>query len=167
MARNIKVKCLYCKELIDREVDEFIKIKNRYAHFSCYEVHYKEEQKIKEEYRKLTDLIKDLYKPYEPDWKLITAQIKKYKDEGMTYMGMYYTLYLFFVIEKNNIRKSAGVGIIPYKYETARKYYERVDNNYGKAAQIQQKEKIDVQQTENIITITQKKPTKKLLDFDY
>lgn len=164
MAKLQKVKCLYCGELIDREVEQFIKIKNRYAHFSCYEQKYQAEQKEKEERKKLTDLIKELYAPYKPDWDLITAQIKKYKGEGMTYMGMYYTLTFFFIIEKNDIRKGKGVGIIPYKYEAARKYYERSDNTYTKAAKA---EKVNVEQTQDIITIVQKKPTKKLLDFDY
>ena len=67
MAKQPKVKCLYCGELMDREVEQFIKIKNRYAHFSCYEEKFKDEQKNKEEYRKLTDLIKDLYSPQEPN----------------------------------------------------------------------------------------------------
>ena len=164
MATLKKVKCLYCGKLIDRENEQFIKVKNRYAHFSCYESKYKEEQKEKEERKKLTDLIKELYAPDKPNWDLITAQIKKYKGEGMTYMGMYYTLTFFFVIEKNDIRKGKGVGIIPYKYETARKYYERSNNIYTKAAKAQD---IKVKQTENIITITQTKPKKKLIDFDY
>lgn len=79
-------------------------------------------------------------------------------------MGMYYTLTFFFVIEKNDIRKGKGVGIIPYKYEAARKYYERSDNIYTKAAKARD---VKTEQTAEIITITQKKPKKKLIDFDY
>ena len=112
----------------------------------------------------MTDLIKELYSPNKPNWNLITAQIKKYKDDGMTYLGMYYTLTFFFIIEKNDITKGKGIGIIPYKYEIARKYYERNDNLYTKVAKT---EEVKVEQTQNIITITPKKPNKKLLDFDY
>ena len=63
MAKLQKVKCIYCGRLIDREeeVGNFIKVKKRYAHFLCYNEHYEKEQKEKEERKKLTDLIKELY----------------------------------------------------------------------------------------------------------
>ena len=82
-------------------------------------------------------------------------------------MGMYYTLTYFFVIKENDIHKCAGVGIIPHMYERAKAYYKNVNNTYTKTAEINERNKIDVQQTENIITIIHQKPKKKLLDFDY
>lgn len=85
----------------------------------------------------------------------------------MTYMGMYYTLTYFFVIQKNDIHSGAGIGIIPYVYQKAKAYYKNVNNTYTKTAEVAGRETIDVQQTENVITIVNRKPTKKLLDFDY
>ena len=80
---------------------------------------------------------------------------------------MYYTLLYFFVIQKNDIHKGSGVGIIPYAYNRAKAYYNNADNLYAKATEINSKNELNTQQTENIITITNKKPNKKLLDFDY
>ena len=85
----------------------------------------------------------------------------------MTYAGMYYTLTYFFIIKLNDIHKSAGVGIITYAYDKARAYYKNIDNTYTKTAEINKRDKIDVKQTEDIVTIVHHKPTKKLLDFTY
>lgn len=158
-----KVKCKYCGQEFDRELAEFVKVSTRYAHRDCYE----KAQLEAAELRKVTDLIKSLYYPKEPNWNIIGSQLQRYRDEGKTYMGMYYTLTYFFVIQKNDIHKGAGIGIIPYVYDKAKAYYKNIDNTYTKAAEIEQREKIDVEQTENIITIIHKKPAKKLLDFDY
>lgn len=158
-----KVKCKYCGQEFDREYTECVKVSTRYAHTECYE----KAQQEAAELRKLTDLIQSLYYPQEPNWNLIGSQLKRYRDEGKTYMGMYYTLTYFFVIKENNIHDSKGVGIIPYMYHKAKAYYQNIDNTYTKTAEVTQRDKIDVEQTENIITIIHKKPTKKLLDFTY
>jgi hypothetical protein len=158
-----RVKCKYCGQEFDRELTEFVKVSNRYAHRDCYD----KAQLEAAELRKVTDLIKSLYYPQEPNWNVIGSQLQRYRDEGKTYMGMYYTLTYFFTIQKNDIHKGAGVGIIPYVYDRAKAYYKNLDNTYTKAAEIEQREKIDVEQTENIVTIIHKKPAKKLLDFNY
>lgn len=158
-----RVKCKYCGQEFDRELTEFVKVSNRYAHRECYD----KAQSEAAELRKVTDLIKSLYYPKEPNWNVIGSQLQRYRDEGKTYMGMYYTLTYFFTIQGNDIHKGAGVGIIPYVYDRAKAYYRNLDNTYTKAAEIEQRDKIDVEQTENIVTIIHKKPAKKLLDFDY
>ena len=163
MATSKKVKCKYCGQEFNRDITEFVKVATRYAHKTCYE----KAQHEAAELNKLTDLVKSLYYPQEPDWKIIGSQIQRYKDAGKTYMGMYYTLTYFFVVQKNDIHKSKGIGIIPYVYDKAKAYYKNMDNTYTKAAEINQRDKIDVEQTENIVTIVHKKPTKKLLDFTY
>lgn len=161
MAR--KVKCRYCGQEFDRECIEYVKLNTRYAHASCHEAAKQEAKELKQ----LTDLIQSLYYPKEPNWGLTCKQIQKYKDEGMTYMGMYYTLTYFFIIQKNDIHKSKGVGIIPYVYDRAKNYYKNIDNVYTKTAEVQQKEEMNIEQTENIITIHHQKPKKKLMDFTY
>ena len=158
-----KVICKYCGEAFDREREEWIKVSTRYAHKSCYEKAQSEAADL----RKVTDLIKSLYYPKEPDWGIIGSQLKRYKDEGKTYIGMYYTLTYFFVIKGNDIHRSAGVGIIPYAYDKARAYYKNMDNTYTKTAEINKRDKIDVKQTEDIVTIVHHKPTKKLMGFTY
>ena len=100
MANNKRV-CPYCKIAFNIDKEDYIKVKTRYAHKTCYEKHQQEAQSLRE----LTDYIKKLYAPYEPDWGLIGMQIKKYKDEGMTYYGMRYTLEYYYIVRKNKIDK--------------------------------------------------------------
>ena len=157
------VTCKYCKQQFNKEHDAWVKVSTRYAHASCHEAAQEDAKKL----RKLTDLIKSLYAPLEPDWKMIGSQLQRYKDEGMTYDGMYYTLTYFFIIKKNDINKSKGVGIIPYAYDKAKAYYKNVNDTYTKTAEVNQRDTIDVEQTENIVNIVQKKPDKKLISFTY
>ncbi len=157
------VKCPRCGEMLSREREDFVKIKTRYYHAKCAE---SLEAELKD-YRELTDLIQELYKPDEPNWGTIGAQLKRYKNEGMTYKGMFYTLTFFFTIKGNSIQKGAGVGIIPHMYKQARAYYQNMDNTYTKAAEVKATKDLGVEQTENIVIVTQKKREKKLLDFDY
>lgn len=163
MARSTKVKCKYCGQTFDRAITEFVKISNRYAHATCHNKAQAEAADL----RTLTDLIKELYAPKEPNWGLLGKQIKKYRDEGMTYMGMYYTLVYFFVVQKNDLDKGKGVGIIPYVYDRAKAYYKNSTDTYAKAATVNQQSSLDVQQTGNVITLVHKKPKKKLIDFNY
>lgn len=158
-----KVKCLVCGQMFDRDNVPCVKQGNRYAHIQC--TGHAEGEAA--DFRRLTDLIQQLYKPLDPDWKLITAQIKRYKQSGKTYMGMYYTLSYFFIVKKNDIRKGKGIGIIPYVYNEARTYYTRAQNTHTKTEDIKNRSKLDISQNENVITLVNKKPKKKLLDFNY
>ena len=58
-----KVICKYGKETFDRSREEFVKVSNRYAHKACYDRAKQEASEL----RKVTDLIKSLYLPSEPD----------------------------------------------------------------------------------------------------
>ena len=120
-----KVKCLYCNEEFSRERTEYTKVGRRYAHTTCYEANYEKEKKETEEYRKVTDLIQTLYHPQKPDWGTIGSQIKRYRDEGMTYMGIYYTLQYHCIVKGNDIRDK-GIGIVPYIYQKAKAYYKGI-----------------------------------------
>lgn len=67
----------------------------------------------------------------------IARQIKNFKDKGYTYKGMMYSLKYFFEIKQNNNDKYKGretVGIIPYVYEDARKYYAEIVNRRNQIA---------------------------------
>lgn len=156
-------KCKYCGVQFSTDNELYVKVGNRYAHAECYKKHQEETQQL----RKLTDLIKSLYTTKEPNWNIIGTQIKKYKDEGMTYYGMYYTLEYFFIIKKNDINKSAGIGIIPYQYKKAQDYYKNINNIYTQKAKVEQsKEKLQ-EQKEEVVIITNEKPHKKLIEFNY
>ena len=72
----------------------------------------------------------------------------------------------FYVIQKNDIRQSKRIGIVPYIYNRAKAYYKNMDNTYTKIAQVEN-QGVDITQTENIVTIKQTPPKKKLIDFEY
>lgn len=156
------VKCKYCGMTFNKEKEQYVKVSNRYAHAECHGKHTKET----DEFKQLTDLVQELFGK-SVNWSLVGTQIKKYRNEGMTYMGMYYTLIYFFRIKNNDVNKGVGIGIIPYQYRKAQQYYERVDNIYTQKAKIDAQETLNTKQTENIITITQQPTKKKLIDFEY
>ena len=163
MAKSTLVKCKYCGQQFNKEFTDYVQVSNRYAHKGCAE----KAQNEADDFKKVTDLIQSLYYPTEPKWALIGSQLKKYKDEGMTYMGIYYTLTYFFVIKGNSIKEGKGVGIVPYVYNKAKAYYKNMDNTYTKLAEVEQQKTINKSQTESIVTVVQRKPKKKLIDFSY
>lgn len=163
MATTKKVICKYCGVSFSRDIEPYVKVNNRYAHKKCHEQHLLEASQL----RQLTDYIKKLYSPYEPDWNMIGMQIKRYRDEGMTYYGMLYTLEFFFGIKGNKIDKNSGIGIIPYQYKKAKAYYENINNTFTQAAKISSTESINIGQKQEIIIIENNKTEKKLIDFEY
>lgn len=163
MATTKKVICKYCGVSFNRDIEPYVKVSNRYAHKKCHEQHLQEASQL----RQLTDYIKKLYSPYEPDWNMIGTQIKRYRDEGMTYYGMLYTLEFFFDIKGNKIDKNSGIGIIPYQYKKAKAYYENINNTFTQAAKISSTESINIGQKQEIIIIENNKTGKKLIDFEY
>lgn len=156
-------KCKYCGESFSSDDTPYVKVSNRYAHSSCHEKHLENTRQL----RKLTDLIKSLYKVKNPDWGIIGTQIQKYKDAGMTYYGMYYTLEYFFIIKGNKIEDSAGIGIIPYEYKKAQNYYKNINSIYSQKAKVEQEDKNYKEQKEEVVIIYNEPRKKKLLDFDY
>ena len=130
MAKAI-VKCPYCEKSFDR-LDpsiKFIKIGRRYAHMKCYNEHEAAMTQEEKDLRDLYAYIKDLL-GVEYNFKKVEHQIKEFKkytdgnDIPYTYSGMLASLRWFYEI-KGNSKEAAngGIGIIPYIYNDAKKYY--------------------------------------------
>ena len=124
MAKHI-VKCAICNETFDANTVPYIKVNSRrYAHKSCSDA--KKQQVSQEEKDKtaLLDYIKQLLK-LEYVTARIQKQIKQYVDEyHYTYSGMRKALIYFYEIKGNDIEKAnGGIGIIPYVYDAAYRYY--------------------------------------------
>jgi len=156
------VKCKYCGGYLSRAEEPYMKVSNRYAHQKCFDIHAQEAS----DFKRITDLVKSLYMGREPNWRVIGTQLKKYKSEGMTYKGIYYTLVYFFEIKKNDVTKSAGIGIVPYQYKKAELYYNYANNVRTQTARIEQ-DGVDVITTEEIVIINQKIPEKQFINFEY
>lgn len=142
MAKQPQVKCPYCEQQDDR--DKMIKIKNRYWHQECI-VAQREENNIskelplniagstpEQEYKELISYICYKYDLDRPTGQIL-KQIKSFREDfEYRYKGMELALRFFFDTEGNSVKEDTGVGIIPYVYDRARKFYIRkkdIENN--------------------------------------
>lgn len=127
MAAERKVKCVGCGIYFYKSEEENILIKNRYWHKKCYEQHKHEEEKSLKAIKELEDYICKLF-----NTDYVSARIQKQIKEMVnqyhfTYSGIHGTLKYWFEIKQNTLEKSnGGIGIVPYVYETASKYYETI-----------------------------------------
>lgn len=75
---------------------------------------------------------------------LIKKQIKKYTEEdGMTYLEIRDTLKYFFELKNGNKTKAQGIGIVPYVYDEAKKYYQKIYDITEKAKKVEIKSSIE------------------------
>ena len=120
------VKCKFCGETFDRNDPniKFIKIKNRYAHQSCYD---KQDKAKLEEDEAWSNIIEYLTQLLGDDFEFVKTDkmLQNYKTKyNFTYTGMYKALKWYYEID-NGSKENAngGIGIMPYIYEKAYKYY--------------------------------------------
>lgn len=118
------VKCLYCGEQFDRLSEPCVKIGRRYAHQYCYDGQSKEDLQLQQDKHDFFEYIKELYGD-DYNYVSISKQAESYiKQYGFTYSGMLKSLRWFYDIKHNDKESSNGrIGIIPYIYEDAKKYY--------------------------------------------
>lgn len=119
------VKCFYCGQQFDRNSEPFVKPQaNRYAHTACHEKHLSSMSQEERDYDALVAYIKQLFggKVNIRAYK----QIKEFKDTyNYSYSGMLKTLIWWYELRHNDIDKAnGGIGIIPYVYQDAYKYYQ-------------------------------------------
>ena len=120
------VKCKFCGESFDRNnpKNEFVKIKNRYAHKKCYEAQDAATLQEQEDWGNLIEYTSSLLGE---DFNFIKTQklLDKYKEDyHFSYSGMLKALKWFYEIQHGSKDNAHGaVGILPYIYEDAYKYY--------------------------------------------
>lgn len=123
-----QVKCVYCQQLFDRDREPTVAVSTkRYAHKKCYD--QIEGQKTQEErdYELLEKYLMELFNTNYVSAR-IKKQIKEYKEEyNYTISGMYKALVWWYDIQHSDITKANdGIGIIPYIYDQAYKYYYKL-----------------------------------------
>ena len=126
MAAKAIVKCKFCGKQFDRNnpTIKFVKIKNRYAHQECYD---EQDKAMLQEQEDLSNLIEYISQLLGDDFEYVKTQkqIEAYKiKHNFTYSGMLKALKWYY--EVNNGSKdeaNGGIGILPYIYEKAYKYY--------------------------------------------
>ncbi|MGN0992836.1 MAG: hypothetical protein ACI4PE_02835 [Bacilli bacterium] len=119
------VTCLYCGQRFDRDIEPAVSVSaKRYAHINCAKEH---EELIKKEEQDYEDLEKYIMKLFSKEY--VTARIKKqikdyHKEYDYSFSGMLKTLKWWYEIRGNSIDKAnEGIGIIPFIYDQAEKYY--------------------------------------------
>lgn len=121
----------------------------------CIEIKDKEN----EDWSTLFEYIKEIYKLKEVPILIITQLNKYRKDEvhPLTSIGMYYTLKYYYEILDNEIQDDKGVGIIPYYYDQAKKYYAKVFDLEEKAEAFEFKDKQQIIKTKRYDTYNKAK----------
>lgn len=120
-----KVKCYYCGKIFDRDKEPFIQINSRrYAHIKCGEKHQQDEEKINNDKINLENYIKKLFNVQTIDTR-IQKQIKQYIEKyNFSYSGIHKALIYHYEVKGGSIDKSnGGIGIVPYVYQNAYRYY--------------------------------------------
>ena len=117
--------CKYCNQKFNRDIEPFVEVgARRYAHKSCADKVEASIPQDEKDYNNLEIYIKKLF-----NIKTINAKTKKqirdFREEyGYSYSGMLKTLYWWYEIQDHTTELAKnGIGIIPYIYEDAEKYY--------------------------------------------
>lgn len=158
-----KRKCVICSQYIEKD-DETVPYKNRYAHVKCFNslmkmavksngekkaasMRKKKTVKVKavgealseEEAKEKRDLIAYVERLFgEKANSKIYTQIKNMKSDFpyYTYAGIKSALEYFYEVQDNPITQK-GVGIVPYIYDQAQKYFEHLYKTYEHNAKIE------------------------------
>lgn len=125
-----KVKCVFCGLTFDRDKEPYSEVgARRYAHKACFERNESNKTQTEKDYADLVNYIQQLFNI--PD---ITAKIaKEIKDMRekykYTYSGILGTLVFWFEVKKAPLEKAnGGIGIVPYVYDQAKEYYQKIDS---------------------------------------
>ena len=117
--------CKYCNDRFDRDIEPFVEVSSRrYAHKSCYDKVNNAIPQEEKDYNNLELYIKKLFNIDKINAKT-RKQIKEFREEyNYTYTGMLKTLYWWYDIKGHTTELARdGIGIVPYVYEDAEKYY--------------------------------------------
>lgn len=170
MAVKHMVKCIYCREIFDAAAEPFVKVnERRYAHKECadkflvpeIELELKEEK----DYKKLIQYIKKLLGDSYIEAKVI-KQIKDFRETyHYSYSGMLGTLtYWYEVRNAPRDKANGGISIIPYIYQEASRYYQKIAEAEAANAHIKNYRPKRVSMT--IPPPQQKKKKVKLFNFE-
>lgn len=115
MARQVK--CPYCELKLDKEEAHIYK--KRYYHVKCFEAWRTEVEHRKE----LLEYICELYHLEAPTGMML-KQIKEFQEDYKYKLkGIELALKYFHDTLGNSVQEGAGIGIVPFVYEEAKKHY--------------------------------------------
>lgn len=124
MAKHM-VKCKLCNKTFDANLEEWVKVSsNRYAHKVCYDKVHAEEEEAKQARAELEEYICNLFN-YAALPDKVEKQIANFiAEKNYTYKGILRSLVYFYEVKNGNKEKAYGkIGIVPYVYDDAARYY--------------------------------------------
>lgn len=121
--------CRHCKKTIiakpeEKDVTWLERSKNFYYHTTCWnEFLNKAQEKDDDLWFDLIFVLitKELKCNY--NFFKIKAQTDKFLKQGLTMKGIYFTLYWYHKIKKEQYNETYGIGIVPFVYEEATTYW--------------------------------------------
>lgn len=119
------VTCVYCGERFNRDKEPTTQVSaRRYAHKKCAENHEANKSQEEKDLEALEKYIMHLFDESYVNAR-VRKQLKEYKEQyHFTYSGILKTLIYWYEIKGNSTEKAnGGIGIIPYVYNDALKYY--------------------------------------------
>lgn len=122
------VKCLFCGKQFDRLSEPCVKVgEKRYAHKKCYDEQPEDIKHSQEEKDAFFQYIKKLYGP-DYNFIAISRLAENYINQyNFSYSGMLKSLKWYYEVEHGSTENSnESIGIIPYIYEKAKKYYYNI-----------------------------------------
>ena len=152
------VKCKYCGSTLNRDKEECVKISNRYAHKACAVA---QENTNKQEFLDKKVLEKYIMELLGENFinSKVQKQLKDYVTKyNYTYSGMHKALVYFYEVKGNDKSKANnGIGIIPWVYQDAYRYYYSIWE-----AQQKNKDKNIETYRPTVIEVRIKRPERKL-----
>ncbi len=128
MAKHLVI-CPYCKQQFDAQAKDenivWVKVNNRrYAHISCYNEYLENQTQEERDEAAFFQYIKELFGA-EYNYVQIKRLADSYqKNYDFSFSGMLKSLKWWFEVEGNSIERANGsIGILPYIYKDAEKYY--------------------------------------------
>ena len=153
-----EVKCYYCGEVFDANVEEFTRIGQRYAHKRCYDKRDIETKAKEDMYAFLRD---NVFGP-NYDYQKIERQSKAYMEKyHYTRLGIYNAVKYWYGVKGNSAEKAnGGIGIVPWIYDEAQQYAAYMERQSAKPIVV-------VSELEPVVVkVSQSDRKKKILDFD-
>ena len=166
-----KVKCIWCNEQFDADIEPAYKINRRYGHVNCKPADDTNEYELAPRkdppdpnFLLIRDFIQDKLGD-SANWPLLIKTLQNMKEKNnYTYLGILNTLKYYYDIKKNKIiRNGFFLSIVPYWYKQSQEYYESLFKIEQQAEKLKE-QKVEVKEITISIPKFQKK--KKMFNLE-
>ena len=119
-----KVICQYCRKTFSRAEHEYEKTSKGFYHKSCLNTFNQEREKR----TSITEFVQENTPGGQINYPLVAKQIKEFTEKyPYTESGILGTLHYMKNVKRMKLQPKTGIAIVPYLYNEARSYYEKLD----------------------------------------